>query len=80
MGERKFMTELVGAEVRTADGKSLGKLNDFVVDTLSGEIKYLLLQPFTDKCGSMRTDPQGRKIAEFKHFDMEGGDIVIHTK
>lgn len=77
MSERFFATELAGMNVKTADGRLLGKLEDVVVDTASGEMRYILLNSCTENCGSFRTDHSGRKIVEFRSMQEEKGTLIV---
>ncbi len=42
---RKFITELKGKTVMTNDGQILGMIDNFVVDTVTGEINHALVVP-----------------------------------
>jgi sporulation protein YlmC with PRC-barrel domain len=42
---KKFITELRGKTVMTKDGKILGMIENFVVDTSSGQIHHVLVVP-----------------------------------
>ena len=42
---RKFITELKGKTVMTNDGQILGMIDNFVVDTVTGEINHVLVVP-----------------------------------
>jgi sporulation protein YlmC with PRC-barrel domain len=77
MGDRFFATEILGLEARTEDGKRLGKIDDIVADTESGEMRFLLLKDCSEMCGRFRTDPDGRKIVEFRTMDITDGAAVL---
>ena len=77
MTERFFATEILGLEARTGDGKRLGKVDDIVVDTQSGEMKYILLRDCSEMCGRYRTDPDGRKVVDFRTIDITDGAVIL---
>jgi len=77
MGERFFATEILGLEAKTADGKKLGKVDDIIVDTRSGEIRYVLLKDCTDICARYKKDPDGRRVVEFKAIDVADGNVIL---
>lgn len=62
-----FATELKGKTVMTEDGQILGILTDFIVDTRSGKIEMLLVNPAENvETRLFKTDPQGRLLLGFK--------------
>jgi Uncharacterized conserved protein len=77
MSERVFATEIVGLEVRTDDGRTVGTLDDVVVDLSSGEMIYLLIKDPTDVCKQCKTDPDGRKMLEFVNIDVDGSRVIV---
>jgi len=66
LGMRKFITELKGKTVMTNDGQILGMIENFVVDTATGEIQHVLVVPAEEiESRLYKTDPQGRLILPF---------------
>jgi len=62
-----FATELKGKTVMTEDGQILGILTDFIVDTRTGRIEMLLVNPAENvETRLFKTDPQGRLLLGFK--------------
>ena len=58
-----FATELKGKTVMTEDGQILGILTDFIVDTRTGRIEMLLVNPAENvETRLFKTDPQGRLL------------------
>jgi len=74
---RLFATEIFGTEVRTADGKRAGKIDDIVIDTGSGEIVYLLLKDCSDVCDRYKKDQNGRRIVSVRTMDLAGDHIIV---
>ncbi|MGQ0796468.1 MAG: PRC-barrel domain-containing protein [Methanobacteriota archaeon] len=64
---KMFATELRGKTVMTEDGQILGILADFIVDTRSGKIESLLVQPAEAvEPRLFKVDPEGRLILAFR--------------
>ncbi len=62
-----FATELKGKTVMTEDGQILGILTDFIMDTRTGKIEMLLVNPAENvETRLFKTDPQGRLLLGFK--------------
>ena len=77
MSERVFATEIVGLEVRTDDGRSVGTLDDVVVDLSTGEMVFLLIKDHTDVCKQYKTDPDGRKMVSFRNIDIDSNHVIV---
>ena len=74
---RKFITELKGKTVMTNDGQILGMIENFVVDTSSGDIQHVLVVPAEEiETGLFRTDAQGRLILPFSEMNAVR-DVVV---
>jgi len=76
-----FATELKGKTVMTEDGQILGILADFMMDTRTGRIQSILVDPAeTVETRLFKTDAQGRLMLGFKAMravrDVIGTDIV----
>jgi len=64
---KMFATELRGKTVMTEDGQILGVLADFIMDTRSGKIESLLVQPAEAvEPRLFKVDPEGRLILAFR--------------
>lgn len=78
---RKFVTELQGMTVTTSQGQVLGKLDNLVVDTLTGAIAHLLVtvnegvetKPF-------RKDAKGRIILPFASMRAVKDVVIVDLK
>ena len=63
---KKFITELRGKTVMTKDGKILGMIENFVVDTTSGQLHHVLVVPAEEiEPRLYPTDSQGRLVLPF---------------
>ena len=66
---KKFMTELRGKTVMTNDGQILGMIENFVVDTVTGDLAHVLVIPAEEvETRLFRTDAQGRLILPFSEM------------
>lgn len=64
---KRFATELRGKTVMTEDGQILGVLDDFLVETKTGRIQSLLVQPAESvETRLFKTDPDGRIVLSFR--------------
>ena len=58
---KRFATELRGKTVMTEDGQILGVLDDFLLETKTGRIQSLLVEPAESvETRLFKTDPRGR--------------------
>ena len=63
---KKFATELRGKTVMTNDGQILGMIENFVVDTRTGELQHVLVMPAEEvEPRLFQTDNSGRLILPF---------------
>ena len=64
---KRFATELRGKTVMTEDGQILGVLDDFLLETKTGRIQSILVQPAESvEKRLFKTDPKGRLILSFR--------------
>ena len=72
-----FATELQGRTVMSTDGKIIGQLENFVVDTKDGEVHHVLVIPHEDvDVEKFRLDSQGRLVISFKKLK-SAKDVVV---
>ncbi len=64
---KRFATELTGKTVMTNDGRILGVIDNFVVDTRSGHVQEVLVAPSEDvDHRAFRLDSKGRILLPFQ--------------
>ena len=64
---KEFATRLEGKTVMTEDGQILGALVDFIVDTRTGKIESMLIDPAESvDLRQFRSDPEGRLVLPVK--------------
>lgn len=74
---KKFVTELRGKTVMTNDGQILGMIENFVVDTTTGELQHVLVIPAEEvEVRLFRQDAQGRLILPFSEMKAVR-DVVV---
>jgi sporulation protein YlmC with PRC-barrel domain len=66
---RRFATELRGKTVMTNDGQILGMIENFIVDTSTGELHHVLVIPAEEiEPRLYKTDAQGRLVLPFQNM------------
>lgn len=78
---KKFATELIGMTVVSHKGEFLGSLDNYVVDTNTGDLVHILVNPAeTIETRRYRTDSQNRIVLPFKNIVSIKDVIVVRTK
>jgi sporulation protein YlmC with PRC-barrel domain len=79
MGDRMFARELIGMEVATASGRRVGILEDIVIETVGGSLRYLLVSASGSVFDAPRkVDEKGRMVVETDRMRIEDGRIIIN--
>ncbi|MCE5296068.1 MAG: PRC-barrel domain-containing protein [Methanomassiliicoccales archaeon] len=74
---RKFITELKGKTVMTNDGQILGMIDNFVLNTATGDINHVLVVPAEEiDTRLFKSDAQGRLILPFSEM-RDVRDVVV---
>jgi sporulation protein YlmC with PRC-barrel domain len=74
---RKFITELKGKTVMTNDGQILGMIDNFVLNTQTGDINQVLVIPAEEIDARLfKSDSQGRLILPFSEM-RDVRDVVV---
>jgi sporulation protein YlmC with PRC-barrel domain len=74
---RKFITELKGKTVMTNDGQILGMIDNFVLNTQTGDIHHVLVIPAEEIDARLfKSDSQGRLILPFSEM-RDVRDVVV---
>ena len=78
---KKFATELRGKTVMTNDGQILGMIENFVVDTKTGELHHVLVVPAEEVEPRLyKTDAQGRLVLPFMSMKAVRDVVVMELK
>jgi len=76
---RIFSKEILGKEVETITGRTIGVLEDIVIDTDDGSIKYLLISASGNVLGEEhKVDDNGRIVVETDRIRFDGNKIIIN--
>jgi sporulation protein YlmC with PRC-barrel domain len=74
---KRFATELRGKTVMTNDGQILGMIENFIVDTQTGELHHVLVIPAEEiEPRLYKTDAQGRLVLPFQNMKAVR-DVVV---
>ena len=77
MSHKLLRRELIGKKVFTEAGTELGVLEDIVIESPSGLIKYILIR-FSGKISqNHRVDDKGRVICAIEDIRTTDGKIVV---
>ena len=78
---KKFITELRGKTVMTNDGQILGIIDNFVVNSITGEIQHMLVVPAEEvETRLFQTDAQDRLILPFSSMKAVRDVVVLQLK
>ena len=72
---RVFITEVAGKMAVSKDGQLLGHIEDIVIDTSTGMIRYLILGA-TTKVSDM-VDDMGRAVIAVKKLQLDQDYVIV---
>lgn len=77
---RMFVTELRGKTVMTNDGQILGKIDNFVINTDSGDIKHVLVTPDEEiERKLFKTDAEDRLVLPYEGMKAVKDVVVMEN-
>ena len=76
MGEL-FSDEIVGKSAITSGGYPIGTVEDIVIDTETGEIRFLLVRPAAGNITTQRTDGKGRAVVTVSSMNVSGDCVIV---
>ena len=76
MTNKILRNELIGKTVMTANGSILGTLDEVVVDTETGEMKYILVKG-SDYAANQRIDSKGRAVYTFSRMIVGEKNVTV---
>ncbi len=77
---RMFVTELRGKTVMTNDGQILGKIDNFVINTESGDVKHVLVTPDEDiEKQLFKTDAEDRLVLPYEGMKAVKDVVVMEN-
>jgi len=75
MDSRVFISEIAGKMAVSKDGQLLGQIEDIVIDTSTGMVRYLVLGPSTRV--SDMVDDMGRAVITVKNMQFDQDYIIV---
>ena len=72
-----FYEEIIGKNAITSGGYPIGSVEDIVIDTETGELKYLLVRPAAGNISTQRTDGKGRAVINIGSIKISGDNVII---
>lgn len=72
-----FTEEFIGKSAMTSGGYPIGTVEDMVVDTETGELKYLLVRPAGGNVSTQKVDGKGRAVISFSRLKFTGDNIIV---
>ncbi len=77
---KMFVTEMRGKTVMTNDGQILGMIDNFVVNTKSGDMMHVLVTPAEDiEPRLFDTDAEGRLVLPFEGMKAVRDVVVMEN-
>ncbi len=76
---RKLKEELIGKTVMSPGGSILGTLEELVVDTETGEIRFLLLRVSNQTRAGSKMDAKGRAVYAVNKMTVNESTITISS-
>lgn len=72
-----FTEEMIGKSAITSGGYPIGVVEDIVIETDTGEIKYLLVRPAAGGPTTQKTDGKGRSVVAINTLKISGDNIIV---
>ena len=72
-----FTDEIIGKYAMTSGGYPIGSVEDIVIDTETGEVKYLLVKPASGNIANQKTDGRGRAVVTIGSIKISGDNVII---
>ncbi len=72
-----FSDELIGKNAITSGGYPIGTVEEIVIDTDTGEVKYLLVKPAGGHVSGQKTDGKGRAVISIGSMKVSGDNIIV---
>ena len=77
MARRLLRNEILGKTVMTANGTVLGVLEEMVLDTETGEIKYILVRSDNNRATGQKIDSKGRCVYTFSKMIVGEKNVTV---
>ena len=77
MARKLLRNEIIGKTVMTSNGTVLGTLDEMVIDTETGEIKYILVRSDPRKGTGQKIDSKGRTVYTFSKMIVGEKNVTV---
>lgn len=77
MARKLLRNEILGKTVMTANGSVLGILEEMVLDTETGEIKYILVRSDNNRAAGQKIDSKGRCVYTFSKMIVGEKNVTV---
>ena len=77
MARRLLRNEILGKTVMTANGSVLGVLEEMVLDTETGEIKYILVRSDNNRATGQKIESKGRCVYTFSKMIVGEKNVTV---
>ncbi len=71
-----FSEEIVGKNAITSGGYPIGTVEDIVIDTETGELRYLLVRPAAGNI-TQKMDGKGRAVVTITSIKLTGDNVIV---
>lgn len=71
-----FSDEIIGKNAMTSGGYPIGTVEDIVIDTETGELKYLLVKPAAGNI-TQKMDGKGRAVVTITSLKLTGDNVIV---
>ena len=72
-----FSDEIIGRNAMTSGGYPIGTVEDVVIDTDTGELKYLLVKAVAGNVSTQKTDGKGRAVISIGTLKVSGDNVIV---
>jgi len=72
-----FSDQLIGKKAITSGGYPIGIIEEIVVDTETGELKYLLVRPDVGAASMNKTDGKGRAVITIGTLKIADENVIV---
>lgn len=71
-----FTDEIIGKSAMTSGGYPIGVIEDIVIETDTGELKYVLVKPASGNI-TQRMDGKGRAVVSVGSIKVSGDNVIL---
>ena len=72
-----FSDELIGKNAMTSGGYPIGIIDDIVIDTETGELRFLLVKPSEGAASMNKVDSKGRAVIAISTIKIADSNVIV---